>query len=393
MSETLYVEGPDRETVLAHLRAEHGGPITVVSQERVRRGGVFGFYSRELVGITYQLSEEPAPAPAVAAAAAPAQDSSLADLIAQADSSDGPRSAAVDAAPVSGFAEVLAALAEASADAPAPPGVAPPVAPVAPTPLSTPPRPPVATHPDAPMRPDIAMGLEPVAPTLSPRTRLDMLAELREVGVPVPMTPETGETSLYRAIEQVIEQLPVAPLPPRRAGEILVLAGPIAVTRVIARELARQLHIPARAVWVAASAVTNKQTIYGPQTAAKRAVEMRTGDVPVIVVVDTDSSYPFDDDRPSWAAQVIAALQPDAVWAVVDATRKTADARADLDGLGPIDALAVHSASSTASPATVWDLEIPVALLDGRSASPGVWAALLFDRLRAPSGPARGRGA
>ena len=379
MSETLYVEGPDPDVLLERIREEYGVAACVISQKPVRRGGMFGFFSRELVGITYQVTVDDLPV-------APADDGfALSDLLDRADSSDGPRAATTGDPD---FAQVLAALTGLPASPASPPSPAPALPAVLATPAQTEDRTPpyVAHRPSVPARP------EQSARSVAARARLGMLAELREVGVPVPMTPEAGETSLYRAIEQVIDQLPAAPPPPSRAGEILVLTGPLDVTRVIARDLARQLHIPARAVWIAGHAITSKQAIYGPQTASRRAAEMRSADIPSLVVVSTDGSDAFADDRPSWAAQVIAALEPNAVWAVVDATRKAEDSRTDLDGLGPIDALAVHSAGRTASPATVWDLDIPVALLDGRPASAGVWAALLFDRLRAPDGSPRGRG-
>jgi hypothetical protein len=79
---------------------------------------------------------------------------------------------------------------------------------------------------------------------------------------------------------------------------------------------------------------------------------------------------------------MIAALYPTAVWAVVDARWKTEDSRAQLDRLGRVDALAVHSAQLSASPASVWDLDLPLGLLDGRAASTFAWTGLLFPLLR-----------
>jgi len=64
--------------------------------------------------------------------------------------------------------------------------------------------------------------------------------------------------------------------------------------------------------------------------------------------------------------------------------------RLELSRLGPLDGLAVFGLARTTSPATVWDLDLPVALLDGRPATRGAWAALLFDVLRpSSSGPDR----
>jgi hypothetical protein len=127
------------------------------------------------------------------------------------------------------------------------------------------------------------------------------------------------------------------------------------------------------------------QVITGPRDAAQRGNLLRTGDVVSIVIVDTHADDGLVGGEVPWCAQILAALQPTAVWAVVDATRKTADMRAELDRLGPIQALAVHSVTRTSSPATVWDTDIPVALLDGRPATTGAWAALLFDAMRTPT--------
>src|SRR6202012_5423163 len=81
-------------------------------------------------------------------------------------------------------------------------------------------------------------------------TRLEMLTALREVGVPVPLAPGSGETSLYRAVEQVIEQLPAAPLPPQRAGEVLALVGPRAEALKVATAIAPLMPLPVDSIWV-----------------------------------------------------------------------------------------------------------------------------------------------
>jgi hypothetical protein len=109
-------------------------------------------------------------------------------------------------------------------------------------------------------------------------------------------------------------------------------------------------------------------------------VTLRSGVTASLVVVELDRAG-REDARYTWTAQVIAALAPCAVWVAVDAGRKNEDLRADLARLGPIDALVVNGAAHTASPATVWDLDLPVALLDGRRATPGAWAGLLLDAL------------
>ena len=110
---------------------------------------------------------------------------------------------------------------------------------------------------------------------------------------------------------------------------------------------------------------------------------MHAATTPSVVAVEIDNDR--DEHRFGWAPQLVAALQPDAVWGAVDAGRKVEDLRAELALLGPIDALIVSGAARTASPATVWDLDIPIAIVDGRPATAGAWAGLLFDALRSVS--------
>jgi hypothetical protein len=96
----------------------------------------------------------------------------------------------------------------------------------------------------------------------------------------------------------------------------------------------------------------------------------RSEDRPQVVVVDAAD-----------AGADIEALQPAAIWAVVDATRKTADTARQLRALPRVEALAVRGATATADPASVLQLDIPVALLDERPATAHEWAALLCRRL------------
>ncbi|MDQ1652552.1 MAG: hypothetical protein QOI35_1752, partial [Cryptosporangiaceae bacterium] len=104
-------------------------------------------------------------------------------------------------------------------------------------------------------------------------------------------------------------------------------------------------------------------------------------DTPHLVVVDA----PIEGDNGAWAHAVAEELGASAVWALVDATRKTADVARHLRGLGIVDAIAVHGTAATSDPASVLSLGVPVALLDGRRATPQAWAALLCDRLGGPA--------
>jgi riboflavin biosynthesis pyrimidine reductase len=112
--------------------------------------------------------------------------------------------------------------------------------------------------------------------------------------------------------------------------------------------------------------------------AVRRIAELRDrADAPVIVVIDA----PADGSGTELARSIIDGVDPTAVWAVVDATRKTADSARLLADIGRVDAIAVCSGAATADPATVLQLGVPVALLDGRVPTPQMWAELLCRRL------------
>jgi hypothetical protein len=144
------------------------------------------------------------------------------------------------------------------------------------------------------------------------------------------------------------------------------------------------MRLRAEHVWAAGcpdGAVPVERTLADSRQAAALAAELRgAAPVPTIVVLATDDPD-GDAGQDPWAAAMLQALAPDASWVLVDATRKSSDTRAALRAIGTPDALVVTGAARTASPATVWHLGAPVAMLDGRPATPGAWAILLLDKL------------
>jgi hypothetical protein len=98
---------------------------------------------------------------------------------------------------------------------------------------------------------------------------------------------------------------------------------------------------------------------------------------PTLVVVD---ARPGSAEL-GWAKAVLTTLEPSGAWGVVDAGRKPEDIEGWADDLGGLDALLVEGLGATTSPATVLQVGIPTARLDGRPADPASWAALLSSRL------------
>jgi hypothetical protein len=177
--------------------------------------------------------------------------------------------------------------------------------------------------------------------------------------------------------------VPQAPALDLGPGAVLLIAGPAAAAMRVAHDVCAAQRIDPSAV-VGAGCVTIDLPARRDLTQRWRAREVAVATraaacEPLVVVVDTEQA-----ESDQWAAAIIAELAPDVVWTVVDATRKPADLRRQLASLGrPSDALAVVHADRTASPASVWELGLPVLSLDGRPATRGAWAALLINGLAA----------
>jgi hypothetical protein len=225
------------------------------------------------------------------------------------------------------------------------------------------------------------------------RAKLDLLIQLREVGVPVSINPRGEAHTVYQAMEEILAELPATPSLPRSPGDLLAVVGPLTTALRTANTVADQLRIPHAEIWIAGLTGHPAAALFDlrPEVGALRSIdnardafrlrgELRSADGPSIIVVATDSFEADPNDR--WPAEILQAVHPTAAWLIVDATGKSEDDNARLAKLGRIDAIAVHSAQLSSSPATVWDLGLPVAMLDGRPASTFAWAGLLFAALK-----------
>jgi hypothetical protein len=225
-------------------------------------------------------------------------------------------------------------------------------------------------------------SLVPAGPGRSavPPALPDLPGGLAALGVPVEIAALADHADGYAAVLQAMSALPPAPAPPTRAGDVLVLLGESGPTSTLAGQLAEVMRVdPARTVVAAAAAagVPAARRVRGVLDADRRARRMHVGEVPNLVVVVA----PTDGHDCEWTRSMVQALRPTAVWAVLDATRKPEDLARYLRLLGPVDAVAVHATGASGTPATVLELGLPVACLDGRPATPSGWAALLCARL------------
>jgi hypothetical protein len=236
--------------------------------------------------------------------------------------------------------------------------------------------------------PDFTTPAEAAAP-LIPRYEPDRLpyyaslpTALTRLGMPIQLVNLISGFDSYREIVRVIKLLPEAPTA-TGAGEVLVIAGELRSALEVARTVAESLDLPATRVALAAASckgtgIHPSRRMKGPEYSARRITRLRRkADLPIIVVVDV----PADGSGTEWANSIIEHCDATAIWGVADATRKTADSARRLADIGRVDAIAACGCAETDDPATVLQLGIPVAMIDGRTATPTTWAELLCRRL------------
>lgn len=318
-SATLYREGDDLDALLAELDAEHPEQVRVLSITHPRDGGVLGFFARRRVAVEYTIVEQDGRY----------RSAELHDLNPAADNAE--------------FAAMLLAMAQAKSAERA-------VEPAAPAPET---------------------ALAPIADPGRLAALHDMLVG---IGVPRRLVP-VDEPDPITACRRIAHLLPAAPRLTAQSGAVLALVGSADDVAATAAALAGALQLSRNRIWtvgVPVDAVPHGAIALDDHWSAATVADehRRAGYDTAVLAVATDG-----------ADRVLRAVSPNAVWAVVDATRKTIDLRRALSAVGRVDALAVTGAADTASPASVLHLGVPVALLDGVPASPQRWAVVLGEAL------------
>jgi hypothetical protein len=415
MSAVLFREGDDLDQLLADLDEEHPGGVRVVDVRYDREGGVLGFFARRRVAVSYTPAESALIETALIESALIEPEQTQP---ASSEASTGPASSD----PVDDRAEFARMLLEMAAEKAArrpqedepgiessngfanpggrhavpetfepavvPPAAAtlvPPAAPVpAPLPVATPVSPPAPGSPAAaPVTPAVA-PVTPAAALLRPATTAPAAAphlrrRLLDLGIPVGGLPVDVDDPVT-AVRAAVAHVRVA-RPPQSADFVLVVAGPAALVLDTARQAHQRLGLrrPIRTVGI--DGPDADAQLRDERQAGFLAADVRLGEGgPAVVAVALDRSAVtgWNDDGPR---RIVDRLQPDAVWGIADARWRTSDVRAMFAELPRTDAVAVVNAERTASPAALWELDLPVALLDGRPATPAAWTALLLDRL------------
>jgi hypothetical protein len=397
-------EGPDVQLLLDRIRTELGPGAKINGAEKIRVGGVLGFFAKEHYRVvvetpgtvddrsspparrTSAAHQEPplrSPPPAAARPDISAPASSSVTPTAEPCSTSGP---VAEPVPES-FGEVLGRVATTlESDQPAAghhptddhPAGAPDIASKAALFLAT-----AATvPPDDDGRPERAR----------PGPADAMVAALRRVGLEESMVTAVAEglqrggdleaLLLEAVLLEALGGLPTAAPLPRRAGSLLVVVGAGAPARRLAAAVAGEMGVdPVEVPFASRDAgayavVTGKLLVRSAEEAAELAPGWRRSK-PAVVVVDAAVT----GGERSWASHVIASLRPTAVWGVVDSTSKTEDVAAWIQALGGVDALALENLDATVSPAAALGLGLPVARIDGQPATAARWVATIVDRV------------
>jgi hypothetical protein len=427
----LQLEGASLEELLERVRREHGPSAQIVKAEKVRKGGVGGFFARETFVIEVVLDVAPAGAAAVPAAV-PGPRSVL-DLVDQRNAEESGISTQTDA-----FSTMLARLQREQLEPEDDFVMVRPKKVVRDIPA---PRTEEQPEPFIPQRPEVIVedAPEPVvvvdeAPAPRPSRRAEDLyvaavdqtpetASVVEVapkprtsrratdGPPAAAQPSSAKTKKpVKAVAvrgsrtvapvsglparvitsdgtidpallmQWLRALPEAPQPPLDAGSVIALVGPVEETYATATRLAADLGIDPGATSVVSrtAALPGATTLRNRSAVAGRRDDWVGQDDPAIVVVDA----PLGARRGAeWRNQMLDEVAPTFTYGVLPASTKPEDLEGWAERLGGVDALALYGVTETSQPATALQSGIPVGLLDGAEATPAVWAGLLLDRM------------
>jgi hypothetical protein len=406
----LLLEGADLSELMVHVRAEFGPTARIVRAERVRTGGLAGFFARERYELTIDVPDTPAaPAQSLlrrrgigvvpvggAAAAAGGIDALLAAADAQDAAPDGslpgfdvlapagPAAGLPDTPPrvstgEESFASVLEQMrAMTGTVAPDHQIEVPPPAPEVPRPVVTAERtfepivPPVVPAPAPAPAAERFAAPAPAGPGV-PR------AALADLGIPDELLAACGDGPVE--LSRLLAAVPPAPPLPRDPGTVLVVAGPPEDAARVADLLA--LRTGSGAVVHAGDAevgATSGHRLTSPVAASRWRANLAGGDGVTVVALGVRPGRAREDA----AAELLAALGPDQAWGVVDARSKSRDCTRWIATVGahrPLDALAVGGLFETSEPGTVLGLGVPVAWIDGVPASRVAWAAALGEHL------------
>lgn len=420
MPTRLLLDGEDLRSLMLRVKAEMGPGARIVKAERIRTGGIGGFFAKEHYELTVEvpdpvhpgrrIQERNAPSAAPAGidallAAADAADDEAAVASRARGTSGGGSPGSSGAAPTGPSASALGPPATGAPGVTDPPAEPPGISTTGPTfaevleslgqlvgddvAVDAPSVDPGSTEAGAPDGSAVAPGASTavvpapavVVPT-GPGTPGDAhgatVGTLLELGLPTSMLAGLGDLRAAVPLSALVRRFPPAPVLRLDGGVVAVVGEPAAALRT-AMQMAYRAGTPPHDVVLAGDLGPVPGHGRRVQTAAAAArLRGRAAEGATLVAVGVDAS------GGAAAAELLEALAPDQCWAVVDAARRVAESRRWLREVGarrPFDAVAVMGSFEAQAPGAVLNLGVPVGWVDGLPASPVVWAAVLSERL------------
>ena len=372
-------EGSNLESILEEVRARFGDTVTIVEANRLRKGGVGGFFAKERYEVVVDIEDEPTELPENFGLEA--TEDFCERLLSMADDvHDLPAPTSTVSTEQPNFTAVLDSItSHMEADPREPPGrrlfMRKPIE------EST-----VLAEPE-PVLPTMTVPVRTPVPEPKPGidnralARIGLPEDLRRAALTRP-APMAG-TDPTRWLVGLLENLPQpAPLP-KGKGAVIVVAGARDAALDFARTVADELGLDDEALLLASPNSTGRarpipahRRLKDADAAAEARRSWRRRARPTVVAVEAPPGR-----SGQWAREVIDALEPTTVWAAIDATRKPEDLLEWSEELGGLDALSVTNLEDTVSPAAVLQCGIPVGRLDGCPATAPEWASVLAPRL------------
>ncbi|HTD50487.1 MAG TPA: hypothetical protein VK771_07805, partial [Acidimicrobiia bacterium] len=389
MASQQQFEGPVLEDLLQRVRSEVGPGARIVAANRVRKGGVGGFFARQAFEVlvetadasstaTHQAGPASTPGPTQPSSVesrAPATILELADAVSADERND-----IIDlveertlSTQTRDFAEVLDrfsraidATAEELGRDPDPAGATPGTSHeidlrVTDRAVTAPAEPTAAADavPDGPAEParrpvdDQDVEVTSLATTATSRAvrpvtaRSEMIdryeTRLSKLGLPARLIPRgVAPNGLKGALVESLVRLPPAPNVPAAVGVVIATVGVGAAPVMLARDLATELGLDPDDVMLATrerlgGGIPAWLQLCDAPTAQERRLSWRRRTRPTIVAC----SLPSATGGLRWAKDILDHLEPTVTWAIVDAGWKREDIAYRIEELGGVDVLAL----------------------------------------------------
>lgn len=389
MTSAILFEGPSLEEVLAEAEAHLGSTMVVEAANRVRSGGFLGFFAQE----RYEVWARPG-APVDPIAALLEETESTAEPATFGTMLRGALSAETDDLGAFGQAESRffdddpgLAAGVGWADEPEPQLSTAEVAltgdVIEPTPITG------ATHHSVAVRDRGAVAppaeAAPGALVAEPTPAAVALDDPgRGVSVFEQRTEAASSISpgLLWAMLDRLESFPAAPGLPTAGPTVVAFVGEAAATADAARRLGASTGLWGRDIVVMSRRtdvpdVSPWMVVTDPDELVRRSARWHQRSTVTPVVIDQSI-----DTGSRGTAKLLTAIAADHVRMVVEAWRLPSEVGEVAARLGGVEAIELIDTSDAVEPLAMLDLEIPVASVEGRPATPALLAAVWLERRR-----------